>query len=114
MAASTTITIKRNNDRNLQVSVVKDGVAVDITDWVIRFAVKVNQNDSDADAIINEVATITDAVGGEATIAIAAADTANVATGPYFYDILAVDDQGKRQSSQTGTFNLLQEITDGS
>lgn len=114
MSDATTITIKRNNDRNLQITVVKDGAAVDITGWAFHFAVKRNQNDADTDAIIDVDGTITDADEGEATIAITAADTASEEVGPYYYDLLAVDDAGKRQSSQTGIFDLVQEITDGS
>lgn len=114
MADATTITAKRNNDRNLNVTVVKDGEPVDITDWDIHFTVKKVQNAPDSDAIIDEHATITSAAEGEATIAIAAADTKDEAVGSYYYDILAIDDQGKRQSSQTGIFGLHQEITDGS
>lgn len=114
MADSTTIEIKRNNDRNYLTTVKKDNVAVDITGWSIRMTVKKNQNDSDDDAIIDSLATITDADEGEATIAILASDTADKEVGPYYYDVLAVDDQGKRQSSRTGIFDLQQEITDGS
>lgn len=114
MADSSTITVKRNNDRNLAITVTKDDAAVNITGWEIRFTVKRKQNDPDSDAIIDNVATITSGVGGLATIAIEAADTATELVGPYYYDILAIDDQDKRQSSQTGIFDLVQEITDGS
>lgn len=114
MADSSTITVKRNNDRNLALTVKKDGVVVDITDWVIRLTVKKNQNDSDDDAIIDVLADLTDPDQGVANIPILAADTATEEVGPYYYDILAIDEQDKRQSSKTGIFDLVQEITDGS
>lgn len=114
MADGDTIKLKRNNDRNLSISVTKDDAAVNITGWSFRLTVKREQNDSDADAIINVLGSIVSAAGGTATIPITAADTATETVGPYYYDILALDGAGKRQSSQTGIFDLVQEITDGS
>ncbi len=114
MSDATTITVKRNNDRGLPLEVKKDGAAVNITGWAIHLAVKKNQNDADSDAIIDVDAVITNPTAGEASITIDASDTATEEVGPYYYDILAVDDQGKRQSSRTGIFDLVQEITDGS
>lgn len=114
MADTTTITLKRNNDRNLKINAKKDGAAVDITGWVLYFSVKKSRTDSDADALIyKEVSIHTDPVEGESTIPIAASDTEGKALGEYNYDILAVDDQAKRQSSKTGKFQLIHEITDG-
>lgn len=113
-AAVNTITIKRNNDRNLSLTVKKDGVPQDITDWIVYFSVKKFGHLPDDQAIIyKEVTAHTNPTAGETTISILAADTASDAVDNYSYDILIVDDQGKRQSSQTGTFVLEQEITDG-
>lgn len=114
MSDSTTLTVKRNNDRGLPITVKKDGTAQNITGWSFRFTVKENQNDPDTDAIIDEMATITNASGGLASVTIMAADTKDREVGPYYYDLLAIDNQGKRQSSKTGIFDLVQEITDGS
>lgn len=114
MSDANTITVKRNNDRGLPITVKKDGVAKDISGWTIKLSVKENQNDPDSEAIINATATIDDGPGGLASFEIAAADTADKAVGPYYYDILALDSEGKRQSSKTGAFELVQEITDGS
>lgn len=114
MADAETITVKRNNDRGLPMRVTKAGAAKDITGWTIRMTVKVNQNDPDSAAIIDEVATIDNGPGGLASFEIDADDTKDQPVSPYYYDILALDDQGKRQSSKTGVFDLVQEITDGS
>lgn len=114
MSDATTITIKRNNDRNLAITVKKDGAAQNIAGWQILFSVKRNQNDDDSEAIIDVAGSIVSAAAGTATIPILASDTATEEVGPYYYDILVIDDQDKRQSSLTGIFDLVQEITDGS
>lgn len=113
MSDQYTITLKRNNDRNFPIVVTKDDSPVNITDWEIKMAVKANQDDPDADAIIDVDGVVANASAGEAMITISASDTALQAIGEYYYDILLLDDQGKRQSSKTGIFKLVQEITDG-
>ena len=114
MSNSSDISIKRNNDRNLNIAVKKDGVAVDITGWTVKMAVKRSRDDTDAEAIfVKTVTSHTDPTAGETTIPIAASDTADEPVAPYYYDILVIDDQSKRQSSNTGNFIIVQEVTDG-
>jgi len=108
------IRIKRDNDRALNITVTKDDVVQDITGWTVYFAVKRRVNDTDENAIIfKEVTVHTDAVNGETAISIDAADTADKKVGSYYFDIKIVDDQGKKQSSETGVFDIVQEIADG-
>lgn len=112
--SSSTITIKRNNDRNLNLTFTKDGDPFDITGSTIWMAVKEKRSDPDEDAVfIKEVTSHTDPSGGLSTIGIAASDTATAEIGKYFYDILLIDSLGKRQSSETGNFFIEQEVTDG-
>lgn len=111
---STTISIKRNNDSALSLTVKKDGTAENITGWTIKFSVKENRNDIDADAIIFKTVTShTNPTSGLSAIPIDADDTKDKEIGDYYYDILFIDDLGKRQSTATGTFRIVQEITDG-
>lgn len=112
--SNTQISVIRNNDRNLAITVTKDGAVVDITDWIIYFSVKAKRNDPDSEAIIyKKVEVHTDPTQGESSIAISADDTKDQEVDSYFYDLLFVDDQNKRQSTRTGIFQIVQEITDG-
>jgi hypothetical protein len=108
------ITVKRNNDLAYDITVKEDGAAVDITDWTIYFTVKASKNDPDGDAIIQKTITShTTPLSGLSALSILAADTADKEPGDYYYDFLFVDDSDMRQSSETGTFTIEQEIGDG-
>lgn len=108
------IRVKRDNDRGLKITISKDGAAKNITGWTIFFSVKKRKNDTDDQAIIfKEVTSHTNPTAGETYITIDAADTKTEKVGIYPFDIKAVDDQGKKQSSETGTFEIVQEVTDG-
>ena len=92
----------------------RDGVPVDITGWTIKFTVKETQDALDGASVFPiKTATLTDAVNGVAVIEIAADDTAGKACKTYYWDLLCVDGEAKRQNSQTGVFEILQEVTDG-
>ncbi len=110
------ISIKRNNDRSLRVVATNksDGSVHDITGWSIYLTVKKSVHDSDDDAIISKVVTThTNPTGGISNIVIDADDTKNQPVGTYHFDLLIVDENGKRHSTQTGTFSIEQEVTDG-
>lgn len=107
------ITLKRGNDRNLKATVTKDGAAVNVTGWSVRFTVKSKPTDADADAIINKLITsIPSPEAGIINIPINAADTESKAIGLYVFDLLVLDAAGKKHNSDTGEFVLVQEITD--
>ena len=107
------IELKRGNDRNLKATVTKDGAAVDVTDWSVRLTVKQNPTDADADAVINKlVDTIPTPTAGIINIPIDAADTEDKAVGLYQFDLQVLDAAGKKHSSETGEFVIVQEITD--
>lgn len=110
------IQITRNNDRSLKVTAKNkaDGSVHDITGWTIHFTVKKNADDKDSEAIIRkEVTSHTNAAQGISHIVIDADDTKTKDVGFYVFDLLIVDSNGKRQSTQQGAFELLQEVTDG-
>lgn len=110
------LSIKRNNDRSLKVVVTNksDGSVHDITDWSIYFTVKQNSFDSDDKAIIRKVVTThTNPTGGISHIVIDADDTKTKKVGMYSYDLLILDENGKRHSTDTGIFEIKQEISDG-
>lgn len=64
------------------------GDAIDITGYTIYMTAKevYDTDATDANAVINETASITDAVNGIATISLSVADTTKTAR-KYFYDI---------------------------
>lgn len=101
------ITLKRGNDRNIKVTVTKDGNAVDVTGWQVRLTVKKKATDPDASAIISKLVTsIPTPTAGIINIPINAADTENQKPGSYQFDILVLDGTGKKHSSDTGTLSL--------
>lgn len=108
------IAIKRGTDKSFKITVKKNGVATDITGWTIYFSVKKQVNDTDANAIIRKViSSHQDAANGITNITIDAEDTREKEVGYFSFDIRVVDDTGRKQSSDTGTFEIIQEITDG-
>jgi len=108
------ISLKRGNDRNLKVTVTDSaGAAVDITDWSVRFTVKVWATDSDDDAIINKLVTSHEnPTGGITNIPINGADTDSQDVGKYSFDIRVRDALDKENSSETGDFLIIQPVTD--
>lgn len=108
------IALKRGNDRNLKVTVTDAaGAAVNITGWSVRFTVKKNVTDTDAQAIINKLVTVHEnPTGGITNIVINGADTDTAAVGNYAFDLRVRDGANKEHSSDTGQFAVVQEITD--
>lgn len=108
------ISLKRGNDRNLRVTVTNAaGQPVDITGWSVRFTVKKVQTMSDADAIINKLITSHEnPTGGITNIPINGSDTDNQPIDLFYLDIRVRDALGKEHSSDTGTFQIIQPITD--
>lgn len=107
------IAIKRGNDRNLKVTVTREGAAVDITGWQVRFTVKKTASLADSAAIINTLVTSHEnAAGGITNIPINATDTVTEDVGNYVFDIKVKDASNKLHSSSSGVFELVQEVTD--
>lgn len=107
------ITLQRGNARNIKATVTKDGSAVDVTGWSVRLTVKNKPTDTDAAAIISKLVTsIPNPTQGIINIPIDAADTEDKAIGTYVFDLLVLDAAGKKHSSETGDFVIVQEITD--
>ena len=69
----------------------QDGIAVDITGASIKFTVKTNATDTDAQAKFQKTTTlgitITDATNGKFEIAISPSDTSGLSAGEFVFDI---------------------------
>lgn len=70
----------------------EDGVVVDLTGYTAYAEIRA---DEDGAVILNLAPTITDATGGEITIAKTAAQTASLTAGRYRWDLLLKDGSNK-------------------
>lgn len=79
---------KNGHSRQFLVT-VNDGaydVAYDISTWAVRFLVKTQATDTDAEAVIDVAGTIVDGPGGEALVTLTGADT-DLAAGSYHAEV---------------------------
>lgn len=89
----------------------------DITNWTVWFTMKENEQDSDADAVIQEsVTNHDDPTNGITTITISSSQTADL-TGnetkkEYWYDFQREDDKGNTKTLQKGKITFEEGITD--
>lgn len=103
------------NDRRLTVAVTKGGTAVDLTDTDLTFMVKRSPTDADADALISKTPTLATQSGdtlGVAYIALAAADTADLA-GIFPWELSAVDAVGTITLAR-GSIRIVPDLIVGS
>ena len=69
----------------------KDGIPVDITDWIVFFTLKENMNDTDDNAKIKKtIITHEDATNGKSLIQLSSTDT-DLTPKSYYYDIKVKD-----------------------
>lgn len=108
------IELKRKNDLTLNLVIKREQEPVDITGWVIKFSVKEKQDEIDGNSIFPvKTAVLSDPSKGKAAINIDAEDTSGKECKTYYWDLLCIDSENKRQNSETGMFEILQEVTDG-
>jgi hypothetical protein len=85
----TSIELNRGETKSILVTIKKDSVAQDITDYEITFSVKKSINDLDEDdnnALIKKELSKTDPESGEARLDLTSEDTF-LPNGKYYYDI---------------------------
>lgn len=98
---STYLTIERGDDETLDITVTNQdtGAVVDLTGATLKWMTKRRRNDADVDALITaEIGTgitVTNAAGGVAEVAIAAANTNALTPGAYYWELQSVDAAGK-------------------
>ena len=85
--------------------------ATGISGWSLQFTLRKNYGDPTPllTKTIGAGITVTDAVNGVFTIALANADTANLAPGAYVYDIERTN-AGNRTVLTIGVLNILPEV----
>ena len=104
------VKIKKNNARNLNITITEDAIAKDITGWTITLACKRKQGMTNAQAEFVKTATITNAIGGLATVALSSNDT-DMPAMVYYCDVKAVDGSGNIQNSTTFKIEITESIT---
>lgn len=110
---------KRNNsivlsrgDSAILTHTVSDinGSAVDLSASTVYFTVKTDNTLDDPDATIQKTADLTDPVNGSCVFSLSPSDT-DITIREYYYDIeVAFSDTDKR-TSDSGTFEILQDVT---
>jgi len=106
-----TLELYRGDTKRYSFTFKRDGVAIDITGYTIRFTVKREKTDSDSDAVITkDVTSHTNAAGGESAVDLSSAET-NVPEGSYCYDIQTTDAGGAISTVLAGAFIVTEDVT---
>ena len=88
-----------------------DGVAIDITGYTIKFTVKENKDDTQANAIIKKVVTThSDPTNGITAVTLSTSDT-DLTVKDYYYDFEMEDASGNITTFLEGIFRIKQDIT---
>lgn len=104
------VKIKKGNARNLDIAITEDGIAKDITGWTVTIACKRKQGMTNAQAEFVKTASITNASGGLARVALNSTDT-DMPAMVYYCDVKAVDGSGNTQNSTTFKIEITESIT---
>jgi len=104
------VKIKRGNARNLNIAITEDGSAKNISGWTVTLACKKKQGMTNAQAEFVKTATITNAAGGLATVALTSTDT-DIPAMVYYCDVKAVDGSSNVQNSTTFKIEITESIT---
>ncbi len=110
------LTITRSDDETLDVLVTNEdtGAVVNLTSATLKWMAKRRRNDADVDALITKAigtgVTVTNAVGGVAEVAIAAADTDAITPGAYYWELQSVDAASKTHTLAGGRIVILPDL----
>jgi hypothetical protein len=107
------IEVTRGDDKRWSLLLTKrDGTPHNITDWIVFFTVKQSHSDADASAkIVKNITSHADPINGMTLIDLAAADTASLTLGDYYYDIQTKTPTGKIYTIQKGKFVIAYDVT---
>ena len=107
----TNLEIVRKDSKTYVLLVKRNGVAEDISGWVLTFYVKTDFNDLDAAALIAKSITFpsnTDSQNGIGYLALTSTDT-NIALGEFYYDAKLIDGTN-RETFLQGMLQIVQTI----
>lgn len=99
----------RGSDGEVEI-VVTDGSGepVDLTGRTVAFGIRAA--DTSTSLLLGRAAVLTDAPAGVATVYLNAADTANLATGRYRYDVWLEDETGRHQIIKASPFVVIEAV----
>jgi hypothetical protein len=108
-----TIEIIRGDDRVFNVTIKKNGVIVDLTNYTVFFTVKPNfKMDDDSEAFISKTySNIEDPELGKVDIVLSGNDTKDLPGGEFWYDIQIKSPSGTISSSKKDKFIINWDIT---
>ena len=107
-----TLKIYRGDDITFKLTFKdSEGTAQNITGGKIYFTAKESSNEADSLAVIQvSSSTFSDPTSGIGEVSITNSES-NVDVGKYYYDIQYITGAGKISTVQTGTLEVLQDIT---
>lgn len=102
-----TITVYRENYKEINVTLTQNSVPVNITGYTFYFTVRkqlLNEDSDDSDAIIKkDVTSHSDPVNGETKFVLQEIDT-NITPKTYYYDVTFKDTSNKVRTVDVGYF----------
>ena len=106
------IKVFRGDTKNYSITIFAENERLTLTDWTIRFTVKENKSDTDANAVIQILGTTVDADNGIGKIVLNKAHTDTLTPGDYYYDI-QIDNltTGQVSTIRNGIFTVKEDIT---
>lgn len=109
---NTSLQFYRGDDVTINVTVQdSDDNAIDITGYTFWFTMKKQQDDTDAQAVIQKsVTSHTTPASGLTAFSLSKTDT-NIAVDSYYYDIQMKDASGNVQTLTKGQAKVIQDIT---
>lgn len=88
-----------------------NGVAIDITGWLVFFTMKEDKDDSDSEAIYQKIIEAqSGSSDGTITMTIPGEDV-NDFVGPYYYDFQFINASGGVHTITSGTISFEKDIT---
>jgi len=107
----TNLEIFRRDTPTFTITVLNDGVAVDITGYTLFFTAKNKKSDTDLQAIIKkDVTVLSDPTHGIAEITLDKTDT-DITGKDYFYDIQIVSGDGDVTTLFWGVLTVIEDVT---
>ena len=105
------IKLFRGDTRDITVTVYDtDGSVLDLTDYTMTITVKKDPNAADASAALQTTAVIASPATGVGVFGLTAANT-NITPGTYSYDVQVNKSTRNVYTVLSGTFQVLQDIT---
>ena len=111
-ANTTDLTMIKGDDFSRTITIKTDSVAQDITGWTVYFTIKNDKDDTDANAVYQQIITNhSDPTSGITAISIPHSSSEDFELKKYLYDIQTVDTADLVRTPVRGYFQVTWEIT---